>query len=295
MRLPRTIILSALLGGGLGGTGHFLLQLRREAWLPGPGEILNARPDEAIYGAVWLLAVAVTAWVALTAVLSVFAYTSRLPATIRAVEWMTLPPIRRLARRFAALLLAVGNLSIAPAVVGATAPPPVPVVVTNEQSVGSTAQPPGGAHHDPSTGFAVPIPLRSDTDVTDGPAALDHHGAPTSVLIPVPLRAGDDAVHLTIAPARHRPPVAVGIPVPLVAGENNTDDSSGTVSYTVQPGDSMWSVTVAYLSHLHGEQPAAAGITRVWREVIDLNRDRIRSGNPDVIFPGEELLLPRYP
>ena len=267
MRLYRTIILSALLGGGLGSAGHFLLQLRGESWLPGPGEILNARPDEAIYGAVWLLAVAATAWVTLTAVLSVFAYTSRLPAAIRAVEWMTLPPIRRLARRFAALLLAVGNLAMAPAVVGATELPPVPVVVTDEQSVGSTVQPPGGAYHDPSTDFAVPVPLRAD----------------------------DDAVHLTIAPARHRPPVAVGIPVPLVAGENNTDDLSGTVSYTVQPGDSMWSVTVAYLSHLHGEQPAAAAITRVWREVIDLNRDRIRSGNPDVIFPGEELLLPRYP
>ncbi len=295
MRLFRSTILSALLGGGLGGAGHFLLQLRGESWLPGPGEILNARPDEAIYGAVWLLAVAATAWVTLTAVLSVFAYTSRLPAAIRAVEWMTLPPIRRLARRFAALLLAVGNLAMAPAAVGATELPPVPVVVTDEQSVGLTVHPPGGAYHDPSTDFAVPIPLRSDTDVTDGPTALDHHGAATPVLIPVPLRADDDAVHLTIAPARHRPPVAVGIPVPLVAGENNTDDSSGTVSYTVQPGDSMWSVTVAYLSHLHGEQPAAAAVTRVWRDVIDLNRDRIGSGNPDVIFPGEELLLPRYP
>jgi hypothetical protein len=39
-------------------------------------------------------------------------------------------------------------------------------------------------------------------------------------------------------------------------------------------------------------EPTAAEITPVWVEVIAANRDRLRSGDPDLIFPGEIVVLP---
>lgn len=129
--LSRVTFTSTITGGWL-----LLLRIRNEEWLPAPGELLGAPPEEAIYGFVWLVSAAVTVWLAGTAVLSVVAYAVRIPAAIRAVEWITVRAVRRLARRTVALTLAMGSLSTSlPA--GAAQLPPLPVVVTSEQAGGS--------------------------------------------------------------------------------------------------------------------------------------------------------------
>ena len=251
-----------LLTVGVGSSGYFLFRLRSETWLPGPGEILSARPEEAIYGAVWLLSVSITVWVAFTTVLSVSAYATRFPMAIRAVEWITLPPIRHLARRMAALLLAAGSLSMAP-VARATELPPVPLLVGVDQPAGPPTQ---------------------QTEVDYEP--------PTGVVTPVPLRVGENTSDRRAGSVPYEIPTGVAEPLPPRAGEDTSDRRAGSVSYIVRPGDNMWSITAAYLTRQPSKPPSVARITELWREVIDLNRDRIRSGNPDLIFPGEQLLLP---
>ena len=291
MQPIKTFISVTLLTVGVGGSSYFLFRLRSETWLPGPGEILSARPEEAIYGAVWLLSVSATLWVAFTTVVSVSAYATRLPMAIRAVEWITLPPIRRLARRSAALLLAAASLSTAP-VAGATELPPIPLTVGIDQPVGSTSPAIEVADETPS-GIATPVPLRAAEDTSDHPKETDSHKTPTDTAVPVPLRVDQDTVDHSKGTDSRETPTRTAVPVPLQTGQDTVDRPAGTVSYTVRPGDDMWSITVAYLTRQQNGPPSVVRIIEVWQEVVDLNRNRISSGNPDLIFPGEKLLLPR--
>ena len=302
MKTLRTLISLALLTCAVAGSGYFLIRLKSAARLPEPGELLNAPPEEAVYGAVWLLAAAATAWVGLTSILSVFAYAARIPAAVRAVEWMTLPPIRRLSQRVSALMLAATAGLTGPAA-GALALPPTPFTTGPQEPAAAGAEyaardqgPPGGA--------AVPIALR-----TDGPA-VEHHrtaGFPASAAAPVPLRVGgepldhpraaveDPAAEPSAAPRRPEPAAPIilragGGALPETAVPDRTDLREATL-YTVQPGDNMWSIAAAHLTARAGT-PSAEQTAEVWRRVIELNRDRIISGNPGLIFPGEQLLLP---
>ena len=245
----------ALLTIGIAGSGYFLLRIRSEGWLPVPGGILNAPPEEALYGAVWLLSVSITLWVTLSTVLAVFAYVTGLPAAIRAVEWIAVPPIRRVARRTAAFILAAGSLSITSAA-GATGLPPVPFVVNDDQAV-----------------YAL-------------------HETPGEFVAPIPLRVGETILSHRRDPFLHAPPIGIIAPLPLLAAPT-TPDRSSYVVYTVQPGDDMWSIATAHLSRHRDKAPSVADIAALWMETIEINRDRIRSGNPDLIFPGEALLVPR--
>jgi nucleoid-associated protein YgaU len=38
--------------------------------------------------------------------------------------------------------------------------------------------------------------------------------------------------------------------------------------------------------------PTNREVAEYWRKVIDANRDRLRSGDPNLIYPGEEIILP---
>lgn len=296
MKTLRTLISLALLTCAVAGSGYFLIRLKSAARLPGPGELLNAPPEEAVYGAVWLLAAAATAWVGLTSILSVFAYAARIPAAVRAVEWMTLPPVRRLSQRVSALMLAAAAGLTGPAA-GAVAVPPVPFTAGPQEPAAAGAEfavrdqaPPGGA--------AAPIPLR-----TDGPA-VEHRAAgfPSSAAAPIILRVGGQPLDHPRAAAQppdapHRPGTAA--PIILRVGRGAPSERAapeGTAPreatlYTVQPGDNMWSITAAYLTDREGP-PSAERTAEVWRRVIELNRGRIISDDPGLIFPGEQLLLP---
>ena len=292
MKTIRTLISLVLLTCAVGGSGFFLAKLRSAAHLPGPGELLSAPPEEAVYGAVWLLAAAVTAWVALTSILSVFAYAARIPAAVRAVEWMTLPPIRRLSQRVSALMLAAAAGLASPAA-GLQLPPapftsgPVERAAAGAELAAERPAPPGAA---------VPIPLRPGSQDAAGPRTAVHRA---SAAAPVPLRVGGQPPghHRTAAknpPAPRRAAPAAPIPLPAGRGTLPAADAGGCEDnlYTVQTGDNMWSIASDCLTAREGKAPSADRIAEVWRQMIDLNRGRIISGDPDLIFPGEQLLVP---
>jgi hypothetical protein len=68
----------------------------------------------------------------------------------------------------------------------------------------------------------------------------------------------------------------------------------GAVEVTVKPGDNMWLFAERRLRELKGDQITDADTAPYWLAVIAANRNRIRSGDPDLIFPGEVLLLPEW-
>lgn len=57
-------------------------------------------------------------------------------------------------------------------------------------------------------------------------------------------------------------------------------------------GDHLWKISARHLDGVLGRPPANREIVPYWREVIAGNADRLRSGDPDLIYPGELVLLP---
>jgi hypothetical protein len=64
--------------------------------------------------------------------------------------------------------------------------------------------------------------------------------------------------------------------------------------WVVEPGDHLWSIAAETLTEHLGKAPSERRVARYWQRLIDANRDRlVIPGEPDVIMPGQRLVLPR--
>jgi hypothetical protein len=85
------------------------------------------------------------------------------------------------------------------------------------------------------------------------------------------------------APARELPPApAPTSPVP-------------SADVVVAPGDNLWVLAASHLAAATGRAPADLGddeVARYWLRVCDLNRERLVSGDPGLVYPGEHVVLP---
>lgn len=119
----------------------------------------------------------------------------------------------------------------------------------------------------------------------------------------------------TTSPATTPPPASTtSTTVAATAGTNTTGPSAGrstgpaepaaeapatnAPTWTVQPGDSFWSIADEIVTEQHGSRgrssPTDAEIARYWRVLIEANRDRLADRrNPDLLIPGQELYLPQ--
>ncbi len=64
--------------------------------------------------------------------------------------------------------------------------------------------------------------------------------------------------------------------------------SSHPDSVVVAKGDHLWKISARRL----GVEAPESHIARYWLEVIEVNTPRLRSGDPDLIYPGEIVELP---
>ena len=65
-----------------------------------------------------------------------------------------------------------------------------------------------------------------------------------------------------------------------------------STTVTVAGGDHLWKLSEARLFEVLGREPEDSEVSPYWRTVIEANRDRLRSGDPNLIYPGEEVVLP---
>ena len=63
----------------------------------------------------------------------------------------------------------------------------------------------------------------------------------------------------------------------------------------VEAGDNMWSLAQHHLASSLGRPPSDTEVAPYWRSLIQANQARIRSGDPDLIYPGETLAVPPTP
>ncbi len=62
--------------------------------------------------------------------------------------------------------------------------------------------------------------------------------------------------------------------------------------HTVMRGDNLWTIAEGELERRLGRRPTEPEISAYWRNILAVNRDELRSGDPDLIYPGESIRLP---
>jgi hypothetical protein len=82
---------------------------------------------------------------------------------------------------------------------------------------------------------------------------------------------------------------------PALHGPRDGDQEAALLR-VVHSGESFWSIASDALQAAWGRPPADPEVMAYWREVIERNRHGlVDPGNPDLIFPGQELRLPDVP
>jgi nucleoid-associated protein YgaU len=124
----------------------------------------------------------------------------------------------------------------------------------------------------------VPVPA-SDPPTATTTTTLDID-TPGSVVMSPPV----DILYLPIEPAS----------APVQVAPATSRSAVETEHVVVMPGDNMWLLAERRLRNMLGREAADHEVAPYWLAVIGANKDRIRSGDPDLIFPGEVLVLPAW-
>lgn len=87
-------------------------------------------------------------------------------------------------------------------------------------------------------------------------------------------------------------PIPAGLSQPAAPLEPSSRQEPPPGSVIVVPGDNLWKLAEQRMEAVLGRRATDAEVAPYWVEMIEANRNRLRSGDPDLIYPGEELVLP---
>jgi hypothetical protein len=234
--------------------------------------------EEVLLASVRLVALVAAWWLLGTTVLYVAARVARLHGAARALGWATLPAVRRWMDRAAAVsIVAATALNVGrPAAADpppTTSPEPAPVVVDVD-------------HRDPAR-----VPARPPSRVRTG-QAVDSPPAPT---VPPTGTTSLPPMTAPIVPPTAPPPLAPIVPAVPPAPPAPPPAPAAGATHTVTGGEHLWSIAAARVAGATGKPPvdlSPADIAPYWLRVVELNRHRLRSGNPNLVYPGEVVELP---
>jgi len=65
-----------------------------------------------------------------------------------------------------------------------------------------------------------------------------------------------------------------------------------TDRHTVTDGENLWAIAEGHLAAKLGMEPTEGALAEYWRRLVAMNTPTLRSGDPNLIFPGEMLALP---
>ncbi len=267
------LALRVLLGLGSGSLGVPLTSVDAlAAWVD------QTSPDTMALALLRLTALAGAFYLAACTLLLLAAAVARRPRMAAGALRLTPAVVRRLVSGGGGLGLAAGTLL-------AGSPSPVAAAPT----VLVTASVP---YDDPVAGTTATM-TRVDTSAendTGGRPAGDDKASRTATMT----RLGPDAASGlgTLPAAPTRAPASTGPPSASPVGTAD-DAAPAPATWVVEPGDSFWSIAADTLSTPGGGQPTGREIDGYWRCLMAANRDRlIDTSNPDLLVPGQELVLP---
>jgi hypothetical protein len=221
------------------------------------------------------------------------ACTSLLLAVAAARRPRTAPGVLRLSpavvRR---LVFGGGGLGLAAGALLAGSPSPVaaaPVVLV-------TASVPGDDPVPATTATMTRVDTSSGEDTERRPAGDPTSASDTATMTRVRPDGGGGLAAVPAPPARApgdtAPPPASPDGAPREAAAD--DAAAARSTWVVEPADSFWSIAADTLSGASGRQPTDREVDGYWRHLVRANRDRLLDeDNPDLLVPGQELVLPR--
>jgi hypothetical protein len=218
----------------------------------------QARIEDAFAAVLRYVALAGAYWLAASSLLYLLARLSGIARLIDATSVLTLPAVRRVTDR-----LVVGTLAMS------TFAGPA-IAVSSQFSDGSVT--------DPVTArLEAEVPADEDLviDLTDVDESELERLVPQAEL---PHRSDDQEPRPRSNGSTDAPP---SISVRAAAH----------LEVVVTEGDHLWGLAERRVSSVLGRPAADHEIAPYWREVISSNPE-IRSGDPDVIYPGEVIVLP---
>ena len=258
-------------------------------------------PEDAVTAVARLLGLAGSYWLLATTGLYLLGRAARLPVLVAGVRWATLPGVRRLVDGAVAASIVAGSVVGGGAAYAADRPPvpPPPVVVQLGPPPVPVSAVLGADGH-----VYVPIPA-GDIDAGRGsPAASRGAQATTSTAKPTTTTMKPTTTTLkptttTIAKPAPGPSTtaasSVGRPAPARQVAAPSEAPAGVLTYVVKADDDLWHLAARRVAAANGLAEARLGtgeIARYWRQLVAANQDRVRSGDPSLIYPGEELVLP---
>ena len=108
------------------------------------------------------------------------------------------------------------------------------------------------------------------------------------------IAAGDETLHagwVLLLPAGAAADSAVARPSDGPAPTVEADQQLATI--VVERGDNLWTISEDRLEVDLGREPTDPEVAPYWREIVDANQDRyVQPGNPNLIYPGQVLVLP---
>lgn len=250
--------------------------------------------------AVWLVGLGLAAW--LTVALSLQVLSGWVVGLRSLADAVSPAVLRRVGPAVASASLSVGLVAGGPTTTtadGLPTPGSVDEMPPGEGEVGSTAT---MTRLDPAgTPTTVAPSTTSTTTARPGPTGPDEPSTPTSQApsTTTTTSAADraDGGGPDPAPAAPPPaaPAAVPVPVPAIpvpAPAAAPAPAPPPETIRVAPGMSFWSIAEEVLAD-EGRPTAERDVARYWRTLIDANLDRlVAAGNPDLLLPGQELVLP---
>ncbi|MDQ1518980.1 MAG: resuscitation-promoting factor RpfA [Actinomycetota bacterium] len=117
--------------------------------------------------------------------------------------------------------------------------------------------------------------------------------APGSTAPPAVVRVTPDG-EIVVAPRQEHASTPAPAPpsTPTPTTTNARPATAATTVHVVVAGDNLWRIASERLAGDRGIVPSDAVIAPYWSRVVDANRATLRSGDPNLIFPGEVVDLP---
>lgn len=98
---------------------------------------------------------------------------------------------------------------------------------------------------------------------------------------------GDGTVVMSVLADDDPPPASAPDPEPSAPPSPPPPDE-----WRVAPGDSFWSIAEEVVGEALRRDPSEPEVAAYWRTLVEANRSRLVTPDPDLLLPGQSLLLP---
>jgi hypothetical protein len=260
----------------------------------------DAPAEDVLAAAIRLVGLAVAYWVLGSTVLYAASLLAGRSGLLRSMSWVMLPGARRVLDGVLALSITGSSLTASlpaasassvatPAEPAQRRPPTQPAapervaskVALYPQSVALPAPPPDARTHQ----------VRGGESLLE--IAADHLGDQASW--PDIWQANADRLRAVGLAIDTRPQIGWTLVLPAerpapppLAGS----DELLAETVTVQPGDNLWDLSETRLADHLQRAPADQEVAPYWHETINTNLDQLASGDPNLVHPGEQIVLP---